>query len=71
MGSTVIPFSLPTAGSFLSGIFFVAILLAVIFSAILLYHWIRYGKHAINMSFVVTAYFAGVVVFLGMMLSGL
>lgn len=71
LGSFSFPtISFPQLGSILSGIFFVVIVLLIVFSAVLLYHWIRYGKHIMNTGLVVTVYFVGIALFLSMMALG-
>ena len=64
-------FSLPSIGSFLSVIFFVALALTIIFSAILLYHWIRYGKHTLHTRLIISIYIAGIIIFLSIMRVGI
>ncbi len=76
MGNTSLPFSFPTislpsAEPLLSGIFFVALILTVIFSAILIYHWVRYGKHVLHTRVVISIYLVGVLLFLSMMRLGI
>ena len=74
------PFSLlaplpPAASLFafstMPGVFLLALALAAVFSAVLAYHWVRYGKNIINMKSVGTIYLAGVLFSLGMMFFGM
>jgi len=57
--------------SLLPGIFFVALLIAAIFSAIFFYHWVRYGKHIMSVRFVGAIYLAGLLLCFGMMFAGM
>lgn len=57
--------------SLLPGIFFVALLIAAIFSSIFFYHWVRYGKHIMSVRFVGTIYLGGLLLCFGMMFAGM
>lgn len=46
-------------------IFGIAFLAFFIISAVLLYHWLKYGKGVINRLFIVPLYFGGSLIFLG------
>ncbi|MEK7065772.1 MAG: hypothetical protein AAB938_00270 [Patescibacteria group bacterium] len=61
--------SFPTS-SFLSLVFLFALLMSFIMSAVLLYHWMSYGKNIMAVRVVASVYFIGVAIFLGMMLAG-